>query len=653
MGLRLSHYELVIRLAGGGGANVFLARDTRAAPPGRLVAVKVLLPALANIPEAVDAFFSEADIASRLRHPNIVGIDGFGEANGVYGLAMEYVFGDSLAQILNRSNAERKPLTVCVMLEVVSKICGALHYAHELADDDGAPMNLVHRDISPENVLLGFDGIPRLTDFGIAKVTNRGWETQAGIVKGKARYMSPEQLMDRKLDRRSDVFLLGIVLWEALTGRPLFKGSSVQDVLEGITTRPIDPPSVASPGLPPVVDAIVMRALRRPPSQRFTTAEEMRLAIDELLDKAGISIEPEAIARELGGLFGATVIERANVLRSALDGSVPDERIAEVLGGTVLDEQQLPRREMRPRQPVDLSRLFDILPPTTPKAVSQSDAQPAKTEMVLLDLESPTPRAAAITPESAADLNELMTLEPAVPNRPSSSVERRVTGWRDGETIDETTPLFLLPSAPPPPSRGKPSSRMPIPERGAETIVDVDEPPTHREMESVALDENETVEPMLDNPSGEVMLSVVRRYMEDSAGPETLPDTQLPPDLLARDPTPQLEPDTELPPGVASKSAPEVEPDTEPPLGLYDDRVLSDSSFQAIGPQAPGYAGLEDGGKTELDQPVTDTSGQPTVERDPIPAGPRLSWKSLLGLLMLVFAVGLVCGLVAAPVLGK
>jgi serine/threonine protein kinase len=258
-----------VRLAAGGAANVFLVRDLKAPPGGRLLALKVLLPSLASNDDFINMFFTEARIAARLNHPNVVSIAGFGLAEGIHCLAMEYVFGASLSQVLKQSARVKRPLTVGVLLRITAAVCDALHYAHELRGDDGRPMGLVHRDVTPQNILVGFNGVPKLTDFGIAKATGRGWETQAGIVKGKFSYMSPEQALGKKIDRRSDIFCTGIVLWEALTGKELFKGTSPLEVIEAIQKEPIDPPSKVVPGLSSIVDPIVMKALKRSPRQRF------------------------------------------------------------------------------------------------------------------------------------------------------------------------------------------------------------------------------------------------------------------------------------------------------------------------------------------------------------------------------------------------
>jgi serine/threonine protein kinase len=338
----LGNHELLIRLASGGAANVFLVRDTAAAPPGRLLALKILLPSLAANEDFLNMFFTEAKIAARLEHQNIVAIAGFGQVEGIHCLAMEYVFGASLAQVLRASARAKKPLTVGVLLRITAQVCDALHYAHELQEDDGKSMGLVHRDVTPQNILIGFNGVPKLTDFGIAKATNRGWETQAGIVKGKFSYMSPEQAMGKRVDRRSDIFGAGIVLWEALTGRDLFRGTSPLEVLTAIREQKIEPPSKVVPGLTPIVDPIVMKALRRSPRARYQTALEMKQEIEELIQRAGVTIDANTISREFAAIYGDEIVDRAFALRAAMAGRADLEQLAQVLGGSILNPKHLP-----------------------------------------------------------------------------------------------------------------------------------------------------------------------------------------------------------------------------------------------------------------------------------------------------------------------
>lgn len=338
----LGHHELLIRLASGGAANVFLTRDVKAPPPGRLLALKVLLPQLAGNDDFLRMFFTEAKIASRLQHPNVVQIAGFGQVEGIHCLAMEYIFGASLAQVLRASGRAKRPLTVGVLLRITAQVCDALHAAHELLDEHGQPMGLVHRDVTPQNILIGFNGVPKLTDFGIAKATDRGWETQAGIVKGKFSYMAPEQAMGKRVDRRTDIFCTGIVLWEALTGQELFKGSTPLEVIENIRKQTIPPPSKVVPGLSSIVDPIVMKALRRTPRQRYQTAGEMRDAIETLIERAGVQIDAKTISQEFAEIFGDIIYKRAFALRAAMAGNADLDELAELLGGGKLREEHLP-----------------------------------------------------------------------------------------------------------------------------------------------------------------------------------------------------------------------------------------------------------------------------------------------------------------------
>ena len=281
--IRIGQYELLIPLGSGGSANVYLARDTSANVDGRLVALKVLLKELTRRRDSLAMFLSEARIAARLEHPNAVKIYGLGRAENVYCIAQEYVFGENLAQVLVDSGKNNRPLTVGAILKVVAQVAGALDAAHRLRSSDGAHLNLVHRDISGQNVMLSFGGVPKLMDFGIAKAMDRGFETQVGIVKGKFPYMSPEQTLGKKLDHRSDIFSLGILLWEALTGEALFNGHSPGTIMKSIREKRIIPPSKIAPELSPILDPIVMRALRRAPDHRYQHASALEALIDDVL----------------------------------------------------------------------------------------------------------------------------------------------------------------------------------------------------------------------------------------------------------------------------------------------------------------------------------------------------------------------------------
>lgn len=383
--VRLGQHELLVRLAAGGAANVFLVRDLASANQDRLVALKILLPSLASNEDFLNMFFAEARIASRLTHRNVVAITGFGQVQGIHCLAMEYVFGASLAQVLRESARAKKPLTVGVLLRITADVCDALHYAHEKVDEEGQSMGLVHRDVTPQNILISYEGVPKLTDFGIAKATGRGWETQAGIVKGKFSYMSPEQALGKKVDRRSDIFGAGIVLWEALTGRDLFKGSTAMDVLTAVREQKIEPPSKVVPGLTPIVDPIVMRALRRSPRQRYQTAAEMRDDILELIHRAGVQIDHTTIAKEFGEIYGRDEIaSRAFELKKAQSGKADLDRLADVLGGQPLNQKHIPVVPGGVTDPDPLG----LFPGRAPEAPVNGEETGTRTDFEIVDVVS-------------------------------------------------------------------------------------------------------------------------------------------------------------------------------------------------------------------------------------------------------------------------
>ncbi len=428
--VQLGHYELLIRLASGGAANVFLVRDSLAESPGRLVALKILLPSLAANEDFLQMFFTEAKVSARLRHPNVVAIAGFGQVEGIHCLAMEYVFGANLAQVLRASARAKKPLTVGVLLRITACVCDALNYAHELLDEHGQPMGVVHRDVTPQNILIGFNGVPKLTDFGIAKAMNRGWETQAGIVKGKFSYMSPEQALGKRVDRRSDIFGTGIVLWEALTGRDLFRGSTPMEVLSAIQEQKILPPSKVVDGLTPIVDPIVMKALRRAPKARYQTAAEMRDDIEDLIRRAGVQIDASAISREFAAIYGDEIVKRAFALRAAMAGRGDITELAKVLGGQPLSPKHLPviRGGLTDPDPLGLfsgAREQDDPGIGLPARVDQSfsEAPPTNGEGDFVEN----------TENSRAELLRLEPegIEPSYGG--AAAAERAVTGW-DGST---------------------------------------------------------------------------------------------------------------------------------------------------------------------------------------------------------------------------
>jgi serine/threonine protein kinase/predicted ATPase len=295
-------YQLLRRLGAGGMGEVFLARLSDEADPSKLLVVKRIHPAWQRDPAFIEMFLDEARIAARLNHPNIVQIFELGMVEGVHFLAMEYVEGVSLAKLSAASLERQKPVPMGAVCRTGADAAAALAHAHRAFDTVGASLRLVHRDVSPQNILVGLDGRVKLIDFGIAKATGRLKESQPGALRGKSAYASPEQVRGAELDERSDVFALGIVLWELCTGARLFRGDSEAATLKNVTACIVPPPSALAPGVPKALEELLLRALAKEPEARFQDALALRDALEAIAAERGPEGTPaglEAFVREL------------------------------------------------------------------------------------------------------------------------------------------------------------------------------------------------------------------------------------------------------------------------------------------------------------------------------------------------------------------
>ena len=304
---RLGPYRLGRRLAAGGMAEVFAATREGAAGFEKQVALKRILPHLVDDPELVEMFLDEARLASKLTHANVAQVFDFGEADGSFFIVMEWIRGKDLRRVM-RAAAEAGVAVTPVQAALVGQgVARALACAHGLEDDHGRPLGLVHRDVSPQNVLVSFDGEVKLTDFGIAKIATGRSRTAVGVIKGKCAYMSPEQARGEALDGRTDLFALGVVLWELLAGQPLFTGRSDPEILRAVERFEAPPLRSVRPEVPADLEAVVVRALGKDPAGRFATAGRMAAALgDVVLAHAGSS---EAL--DLGALMRRLFPEEA------------------------------------------------------------------------------------------------------------------------------------------------------------------------------------------------------------------------------------------------------------------------------------------------------------------------------------------------------
>jgi len=312
----LGRYTLYDEIASGGMASVYFGRLQASVGFSRTVAIKQLHPQFAKNPEFVTMFLDEARLAARVHHPNVVPTLDVVYEGGELFLVMEYVPGESLSRLHRAALSRGEKVPPRVAISLLANLLDGLHAAHEAKSEAGEPLGIVHRDISPQNLLVGVDGVARVLDFGVAKASGRLQVTREGQLKGKLAYMAPEQLEAGPFDRRADIFAAGVVLWELLAGRRLFDGASDAVVFGQILHLDITPPSGETPVLPQRLDAVVMKALAKAPEQRFSTAQEMAKALENALPPA----TPREVAAWVQGLAGVALKERADCI-SRIEGS--------------------------------------------------------------------------------------------------------------------------------------------------------------------------------------------------------------------------------------------------------------------------------------------------------------------------------------------
>jgi hypothetical protein len=316
--VRLGRYQIVDRIATGGMAEVYLAVHGELAGFRTPVVLKKVLPHLANNPQFIDMFLDEARIASMLDHPNVVRIYEVGRSGSEYFLAMELVQGKSLSAVLRRAQEEEGGrVDPKLAAFVVAQAAAGLNHAHNLTDPLGNPLGLVHRDVSPQNILISFEGSVKVIDFGIARALGRITETQTGGMKGKFGYMSPEQARGEEVDQRTDIFALGVVLWEALTGRRLFQRENDLATMRALTYEPIPRPSTIK-DVPLELESLVMRALARNPKLRFSTARDFGSALEKWIVAAG-GTSASDVGAMMKAYFIADVSSWQQTLRTAVN----------------------------------------------------------------------------------------------------------------------------------------------------------------------------------------------------------------------------------------------------------------------------------------------------------------------------------------------
>ena len=302
-GARLGKYQLLRRIATGGMAELFLARAVAMAGFEKLVVLKRILPQHAESDEFIKMFLTEARLAATLHHPNIVQVYDIGEESGHYFFTMEWVQGQDLRRIVRAARKAEVALPLEHVLHIIAGVAAGLDHAHDKADTDGSPLGIVHRDVSPSNVLVTYDGAVKLVDFGIAKAAAFQSNTIAGTLKGKVPYMSPEQCRGEVVDRRSDIFSIGTLLWEMTTGARLFAGDNEIAIINRVAKADVPLPTSIRPDYPPQLETIVMRALHSDPEQRYQHAIDLQIDLEDFAREHRLPVSSARMGKFMRELF--------------------------------------------------------------------------------------------------------------------------------------------------------------------------------------------------------------------------------------------------------------------------------------------------------------------------------------------------------------
>jgi len=319
-------YRLRYRLARGGMASVYLAQAQGPGGFEKWVALKTIHPHFSDDQRFVRMFLDEARLSARLSHPNICAVFDFGEVEGSHYLAMEYLKGEPLRGVINAA-VKGAALPYQLVARMIADAARGLHSAHDVENDAGEPLGLVHRDVSPQNIFVLYDGVAKVVDFGIARARDRLAETSTGEVKGKMAYMAPEQLDTKEVDRRSDIFALGIVLWEASTLKRLFKRESTAQTVAAVLRDPVPPPTRLRGDYPPFLEQIVLRALDRDPDERFQTMAEFADALESFVLATGTPAGHAQVSAWMKVAFAARIAQRNAMLRAP---SIPSGLVIDV-----------------------------------------------------------------------------------------------------------------------------------------------------------------------------------------------------------------------------------------------------------------------------------------------------------------------------------
>jgi eukaryotic-like serine/threonine-protein kinase len=494
-GDQLGSYQLLLPIGAGGMGRVWVARELNAPGRARLVAVKTALAEDGATEGFYKVLFDEARIASLLTHPNVCTIHGAERDRGVVYLTMDYSDGGSLRELLDAMPEHR--IDVPMAVRVVARVCSGLHAAHELLGEDGEPLHVVHRDVSPQNVLVSTTGQVRLTDFGVAKARGQVHApTQTGEVKGKLSYMAPEQVTTKDIDRRADIFALGCVLYEATVGERPYAGGDALATLYQLLEEPLTPPSVKRPGYPPELEKIVMRAMARERDERFATAEEFGRALERFLLSEKAMVSDARVAELVKATLADSISRRSTAIADAIR-AIEDEKTRPTLGSSPSIESPAPPAPevmsppaIGPSGPtLSGTSLAGLRPSRSSRVVvlAAGAALAVGAGVFALTRPSPTPGAASVTPVPAVTAPPTTpdgTPSAAPPTTASAPVPDATAPPHASATTVATTgkrpPFVRKPPPPPAASAPKPVETAKPPGRPIRTL-DADNPFARKE----------------------------------------------------------------------------------------------------------------------------------------------------------------------------
>jgi serine/threonine protein kinase len=438
-GSKLGKYELIRQIAIGGMAELYLARTVGIEGFEKLVVVKRILPQYAETPGFVQMFLDEARLAATLHHPNIAQVYDIGVEDGSYFFTMEYVHGEDLRRVLAAAADQGVPISLDTALTLVVGIAAGLHYAHQKAAPDGRPLGIVHRDVSPSNILVTYEGGVKVVDFGIARAASRESSTITGGLKGKISYMSPEQCKGggSPVDRRSDIFSIGSLLYELTTGRLPFAAETEFGTIQQIVAGVVEPPTQRIAAYPPELEAIVLRAMARDPDHRFASALELQRTLEDFAHENRLRISPLTLSGVMERLFSAALAEWEKA--RAQGAYFVEQHVVRTLVGKVYDEDTAMVAPIDPDAPIEADiTATDVIavppvptktpppmiarvPTTPPPVIARVPTPPSGT--LPGTVPGPPPAGAALTPV-APPMPDPAPLPPppAILRRPSAPV---------------------------------------------------------------------------------------------------------------------------------------------------------------------------------------------------------------------------------------